>query len=173
MKVEARLIDITTLDVDAIVNAANTELAPGGGVCGAIHRAAGPELAAACARLRPCPTGDARMTPGFRLPARFVIHAVGPVWHGGKEDEPALLAAAYRASLELAGREGLSSIAFPAISTGIYGYPLEAATRIAIATVRDELARRKSIEHVVFACFNQEALAAYAAEGVAIRARRS
>jgi O-acetyl-ADP-ribose deacetylase len=113
------------------------------------------------------------MTPGFRLPARFVIHAVGPVWHGGKEGEPALLAAAYRASLELAGREGLSSIAFPAISTGIYGYPLEAATRVAIATVRNELARRKSIEHVVFACFNQEALDAYAAEGVAIRARCS
>ncbi len=169
MKVEARLIDITTLDVDAIVNAANTELAPGGGVCGAIHRAAGPELAAACAQIGRCPTGDARMTPGFRLPARFVIHAVGPVWHGGRNNEPALLAAAYRASLGLAGREGLSSIAFPAISTGIYGYPLVAATRVAVATVRDELARRKSIEHVVFACFNQEALDAYGAEGIPSR----
>jgi O-acetyl-ADP-ribose deacetylase (regulator of RNase III) len=168
-RIEARLVDITTLDVDAIVNAANTELAPGGGVCGAIHRAAGPELAAACARVAPCPTGEARITPGFRLPARFVIHAVGPVWRGGANDEPALLASAYRASLALAGREGLSSIAFPAISTGIYGYPLGAATSVAVTTVRDELARQKSIAHVVFACFNQETLNGYAAEGIASR----
>jgi O-acetyl-ADP-ribose deacetylase len=168
-RIEARLVDITTLDVDAIVNAANTELAPGGGVCGAIHRAAGPELAAACARVAPCPTGEARITPGFRLPARFVIHAVGPLWRGGGNDEPALLASAYRASLALAGREGLSSIAFPAISTGIYGYPLGAATSVAVATVRDELARQQSIVHVVFACFNQETLNGYAAEGIANR----
>jgi O-acetyl-ADP-ribose deacetylase len=166
---EARLVDITTLDVDAIVNAANTELTPGGGVCGAIHRAAGPELAAACARLRPCPTGDARITPGFRLPARFVIHAVGPVWRGGGDDEPALLASAYRASLELAERGALSSIAFPAISTGIYGYPLKAATRVAVETVRAAGSQLRSIERVVFACFNQEALDAYAAEGIASR----
>jgi O-acetyl-ADP-ribose deacetylase len=169
VRIEARLADITTLDVDAIVNAANTELAPGGGVCGAIHRAAGPELAAACARLRPCPTGDARLTPGFRLPARFVIHAVGPVWRGGQHEEAALLASAYRSSIELAAREALSSIAFPAISTGIYGYPLRDATRLAVTTVRTEVERRPSIEQVVFSCFNREALDAYAAEGVAIR----
>src|SRR5690606_17982314 len=119
-----RVVDITTLAVDAIVNAANTELAPGGGVCGAIHRAAGPELAAACAPPAPCPTGEARMTPGFRLPARYVIHAVGPVWRGGHDGEPELLASAYRASMKLARDAGLTSIAFPAISTGIYGYPL-------------------------------------------------
>jgi O-acetyl-ADP-ribose deacetylase len=168
VRIEARLADITTLDVDAIVNAANTELAPGGGVCGAIHRAAGPELAAACARLRPCPTGEARMTPGFRLPARFVIHAVGPVWRGGQHEEAALLASAYRSCIELAAREALSSIAFPAISTGIYGYPLRDATRVAVMTVRHEVERRRSLARVVFACFNQEALDAYAAEGVAI-----
>lgn len=170
MTLEARLVDITTLAVDAIVNAANSELAPGGGVCGAIHQAAGPELAAACERLRPCATGQARITPGFRLPARFVIHAVGPVWHGGRNNEAALLASTYRASLELADRERLSNIAFPAISTGIYGYPLRAATSIAAATVRAELAGAKSMTHVIFACFNQEALDAYAAEGVAIGA---
>lgn len=168
MRIEARLVDITTLDVDAIVNAANPELAPGGGVCGAIHRAAGPELAAACTRLRPCPTGEARITPGFRLPARFVIHAVGPVWRGGQQEEAALLASAYKSSIELAAREGLASIAFPAISTGIYGYPLRDATRVAVTTIRTETERRRSVEHVVFACFNQEALDAYAAEGVAI-----
>ncbi|MGH9312819.1 MAG: O-acetyl-ADP-ribose deacetylase [Vicinamibacterales bacterium] len=169
MNIEARLIDITTLAVDAIVNAANTELAPGGGVCGAIHRTAGPELAAACARLRPCPTGQARITPGFRLPARFVIHAVGPVWHGGRNHESALLASAYRASLEIAERERLSTIAFPAISTGIYGYPLGAATSVAVTTVRAELAVAKWLTHVIFACFSQDALDAYAAEGVTIR----
>jgi O-acetyl-ADP-ribose deacetylase (regulator of RNase III) len=168
MQVEARLVDITTLTVDAIVNAANTELAPGGGVCGAIHRAAGPQLAAACARLRPCPTGQARMTPGFRLPARFVIHAVGPVWKGGRHNESALLASAYRASIEIAESEGLGSIAFPAISTGIYGYPLQAAANVAVSTIRTELARAKSVTHVIFACFNQDALDAYAAEGIAV-----
>src|SRR5262245_46191631 len=123
----ALLADITTLDVDAIVNAANTSLAPGGGVCGAIHRAAGPELAQACAQVGGCPTGDARITLGFRLKARFVIHAVGPVWHGGNAGEPVLLASAYRASITLAKQHGLRSIAFPAISTGIFGYPLDAA----------------------------------------------
>ena len=163
----AKLVDITTLDVDAIVNAANSELAPGGGVCGAIHDAAGPELARACARVAPCPTGDARLTPGFNLPARFVIHAVGPVWSGGADREPELLASAYRRSLELARAEGLQSIAFPAISTGIYGYPLREATRIAVTTVRSELAVPSSISDVIFACFSPSALAAYAAEGIA------
>lgn len=167
MKIEARLVDITTLAVDAIVNAANPELAPGGGVCGAIHRAAGPDLAAACARLRPCPVGDARLTPGFRLPARFVIHAVGPVWRGGAQGEPALLASAYRAALDIARREGVRSIAFPAISTGIYGYPLGDATHVAVETVRKSLTDPAgSVEEVIFACFNDAALDAYAAEGI-------
>jgi O-acetyl-ADP-ribose deacetylase (regulator of RNase III) len=168
MQIEARLVDITTLAVDAIVNAANTDLAPGGGVCGAIHRAAGPELAVACARLRPCPTGQARLTPGFRLSARFVIHAVGPVWHGGNAGEATLLASAYRASLVIAREEALESVAFPAISTGIYGYPVSAATAVAVAAVRAELVEPGSLTHVVFACFDRETLEAYAAEGVAV-----
>jgi O-acetyl-ADP-ribose deacetylase (regulator of RNase III) len=162
--IEARLVDITTLAVDAIVNAANEELAPGGGVCGAIHRAAGPELAKACARAGPCPTGQARMTPGFRLPARFVIHAVGPVWHGGRAGEAELLASTYRAALDIARREKLASVAFPAISTGIYGYPLTEATGIAVSTVRSELRAPGSVSRVVFACFNEDALRAYDAE---------
>lgn len=160
----ARIVDITTLQVDAIVNAANTQLAPGGGVCGAIHRAAGPELAVACARLAPCPTGEARITPGFGLPARFVIHAVGPVWHGGAHGESELLASAYRASFAHARAKELASIAFPAISTGIYGYPLAAATAIAVGTARAEMANPGSLKDVLFACFSQDALNAYAAE---------
>jgi O-acetyl-ADP-ribose deacetylase (regulator of RNase III) len=159
--IEARLVDITTLAVDAIVNAANTSLAPGGGVCGAIHREAGPELAEACALVAPCPTGQARLTPGFHLPARFVIHAVGPVWRGGNAGEPNLLASAYHSSLALARAEGLASIAFPAISTGIYGYPLREATAIAVATVRAEAERPGSLSHVIFACFNHEVLDHY------------
>jgi O-acetyl-ADP-ribose deacetylase len=166
VKIEARIADITTLDVDAIVNAANTELAPGGGVCGAIHRAAGPELAAACARQRPCPVGDARLTPGFRLPARFIIHAVGPVWRGGHVNEAGLLASAYRSALDIARDHGLTSVAFPSISTGIYGYPLKAATAVAVATVREFGAAPGSIARVIFACFSEDALAAYAAAGV-------
>jgi O-acetyl-ADP-ribose deacetylase (regulator of RNase III) len=166
---EARIVDITTLAVDAIVNAANTSLAPGGGVCGAIHRAAGPQLAIACAALAPCPTGEARMTPAFELPARFVIHAVGPMWHGGRQGEADLLASAYRMSLDLARQAGVTSIAFPAISTGIYGYPLEAAAPIAVHTVTSELESPGSIARVVFACFNREALDAYTAAGVAAR----
>ncbi|HJR59632.1 MAG TPA: O-acetyl-ADP-ribose deacetylase [Vicinamibacterales bacterium] len=166
VQIDARLVDITTLAVDAIVNAANTALAPGAGVCGAIHRAAGPELAAACARLAPCPTGEARVTPGFRLPARFVIHAVGPVWQGGNAREPGLLASAYRASLKLAQSEGLESIAFPAISTGIYGYPLDEATAVAVTTVRAELTDPGSLRRVIFACFNTAALDAYRGAGV-------
>lgn len=160
--ISARLADITTLTVDAIVNAANTRLAPGGGVCGAIHDAAGPDLELACEKLQPCPTGEARITPGFRLPARFVIHAVGPVWHGGHAGEPELLASAYRASLTLAKAAGLKSIAFPAISTGIYGYPLDQATAVAVDTVQAELEERGSIEQVIFACFTQAAVQAYA-----------
>jgi O-acetyl-ADP-ribose deacetylase (regulator of RNase III) len=161
--VHARLADITTLTVDAIVNAANTALAPGGGVCGAIHRAAGPELAAACERVAPCPTGEARLTPGFRLPARFVIHAVGPVWQGGGAGEPELLASAYRESLKLARAQGLRSIAFPAISTGIFGYPLDAATAIAVKTVREH---GEPLDDVIFACFDQRTLVAYVKEGI-------
>lgn len=164
MNLRARVVDITTLAVDAIVNAANTDLAPGGGVCGAIHEAAGPELAHACERLAPCPTGEARITPGFALPARYVIHAVGPVWHGGAHGEPELLASAYRASLALARSKSLETIAFPAISTGIYGYPLDAATAIAVATVRGEIGNHGSLREVLFACFSQEALNAYARE---------
>jgi O-acetyl-ADP-ribose deacetylase (regulator of RNase III) len=165
MRIEARLADITSLNVDAIVNAANTELAPGGGVCGAIHRAAGSKLAAACAAVAPCPTGQARITPGFALRARFVIHAVGPVWRGGSRKEAALLASAYRSSLELARDNKLTSIAFPAISTGIYGYPLAEATKIAVDTVR-HFAKGGTLEHVIFACFDPETLAAYQHEGV-------
>ena len=161
MLLEARIADITTLHVDAIVNAANEELAPGGGVCGAIHRAAGRELAAACAAVAPCPTGQARITPGFRLPVRFVIHAVGPVWRGGAFGEPELLASAYRSSIAIAREQAIASIAFPALSTGIYGYPLGAATRIAVDTVREELAGATSPERVIFACFSEEALAEY------------
>lgn len=168
MAITARLVDITTLAVDAIVNAANSGLAPGGGVCGAIHDAAGPELARACARLQPCPTGQARLTPGFRLPARFVIHAVGPVWQGGTAAEAELLASAYRSSLALAESESLRTIAFPAISTGIYGYPLEAATRIGVATVRAHFGKPSGLAEVIFACFSRDVLAAYVAEGVSV-----
>jgi O-acetyl-ADP-ribose deacetylase len=162
----ATLVNITTLDVDAIVNAANEGLLPGGGVCGAIHRAAGPELARACARVAPCPTGEARITPGFDLRARYVIHAVGPVWRGGHAGEAALLASAYRASMSLAHEYAMASIAFPAISTGIYGYPLEAATQIAVATVRHALGHKAAVVRVRFACFNGDVLNAYRRAGV-------
>ena len=169
MDLSVILADITTLPADAIVNAANTSLAPGGGVCGAIHRAAGPDLAKACARLGGCPTGEARLTPGFNLPARFVIHAVGPVWRGGASGEPDLLARAYRNALALAIAHELRSIAFPAISTGIYGYPLDAATRIAVRTVREAASSRSgSPQEVVFACFDNDTLSAYYREGVSL-----
>ena len=148
--------DITKLDVDAIVNAANTALAPGGGVCGAIHLAAGPELADACARIGGCETGEAKITPGFRLPARHVIHAVGPVWGGGERGEDKLLASCYRNSLALLRENGLSSIAFPAISTGIYGFPPERAARIAVKTVLDVLGEGTGGERVVLCCFGRE-----------------
>ncbi len=145
--------DITALDVDAIVNAANERLAPGGGVCGAIHRAAGPELAKACAAIGHCPTGDARLTPGFGLKARFVVHAVGPVWQGGVAGEDALLASAYRRSCEVAAAAGARSLAFPAISTGIYGFPAERAAPIAVRAVAQALADDPRLADVVFCCF--------------------
>lgn len=164
MPLHAIRADITTLAVDAIVNAANEQLRQGGGVCGAIFRAAGAaELAAACAPLAPCPTGEARLTPGFALPARFVIHAVGPVWHGGGQGEAALLAGAYRASLGLLRVAGGRSIAFPAISTGIFGYPPAEAARTAVAAIRDDLAMKGEIE-VVLACFDDAMLALYRKE---------
>jgi O-acetyl-ADP-ribose deacetylase len=156
MELSARLVDITTLDTDAIVNAANESLAPGGGVCGAIHRAAGPELARACAAIGHCPTGEACITPGFRLPAGYVIHAVGPVWRGGGKGEAELLASAYRSALRLAKEYGLRSIAFPAISTGIYGYPLDQATDVAVRAVRGFGEQGSELQRVVFACFGPE-----------------
>jgi O-acetyl-ADP-ribose deacetylase len=150
--------DITAEAVDAIVNAANPALARGGGVCGAIFAAAGPELGPACAALGGCATGDAKATPGFELPARWVIHAVGPVWHGGDRGEADQLASAYRRCLTVADDLGATSLAFPAISTGIFGYPLEAATAVAVATVR---ATPSGVEDVRFVCFDEPTLTAY------------
>jgi O-acetyl-ADP-ribose deacetylase (regulator of RNase III) len=153
---EVVVADITTLDVDAIVNAANAQLAGGGGVDGAIHRAAGPQLLEACRQLGGCPTGDAKITPGFRLKARHVIHAVGPVWGGGGRNEETLLASCYRRSLELAAEHHLASIAFSAISTGVYGFPIDRAAEIAIGTVVETLSRLNApISHVIFCCFSR------------------
>lgn len=147
--------DITKQRVDAIVNAANTTLLGGGGVDGAIHRAAGRKLLEECRGLGGCPTGDAKITQGYNLPAKFVIHTVGPVWGGGKHREDELLASCYRKSLELAVQHGLKTIAFPAISTGAYGFPLERATRLAVREVKRFLADHSSIEKVAFVCFDQ------------------
>ena len=149
--------DITRQEVGAIVNAANERLLGGGGVDGAIHRAAGPELKEECRTIGGCPTGEARITRGHRLPARHVIHTVGPVWQGGGKGEPERLAACYRSSLELAVANGVRTIAFPGISTGVYGYPLEDATRLAITTVRDCLAEMPKIEQVRFVTFGDQA----------------
>jgi len=153
--------DITQMKVDAIVNAANSSLLGGGGVDGSIHRVAGPQLLAECRTLGGCPTGDARLTNGYRLPARKVIHTVGPVWQGGDRDEDRLLASCYRRSLELATEQGLASIAFPAISTGVYRFPRPRACRIALTTVRDFLVERNVVKRVIFVCFSSEDLEEY------------
>lgn len=161
MRIEVRQADITTLEVDAIVNAANTSLLGGGGVDGAIHRAAGPDLLAECRTIGGCPTGEARITAGYRLPARFVIHAVGPRYRDGKHGEPALLAGCYQSSLSLAVAHGVKTIAFPAISCGIYGYPIADAARIAVDTVASFLANDESLDKVIFACFGPDVLDAF------------
>jgi O-acetyl-ADP-ribose deacetylase len=153
--------DITQLNVDAIVNAANSSLQDGSGVNGAIHRAAGNELSRECCMLGGCPTGQARLTRGYRLPAKFVIHTVGPVWHGGKQNEAKLLASCYRESLALAAAKQLTSIAFPCISTGIFGYPPEQATNVAIATVREYIRSPCSLREVIFCCYSESDLALY------------
>lgn len=153
--------DIAKLNVDAIVNAANTSLLGGGGVDGAIHRAAGPEMVQECRLLHGCKTGQAKITKGYRLPARHVIHTVGPVWNGGQLNEDELLANCYRNSLALAEKHGLTSIAFPAISTGIYHFPIERATRIALEETRRFLSGNTTVEKVIFVCFNEEVRSTY------------
>lgn len=160
-RIEVFLGDITGLDVDAIVNAANNSLLGGGGVDGAIHRAAGPELLSACRTLGGCKTGDAKITEGFRLKARHIIHTVGPIWSGGSNNEDQLLASCYRRSMDLALKNSVKSIAFPSVSTGVYGFPVDRASRIAVNEVRKFLELHTEIEVVIFVCFDERALDAY------------
>jgi O-acetyl-ADP-ribose deacetylase len=161
--IRALRADITTLEVDAIVNAANSALLAGGGVCGAIHRAAGPELERECRSLGGCETGDAKLTRGYRVPARHVIHTVGPVWHGGRSGEPALLASCYRRCIEVAAANGIRTLAFPSISTGIFGYPIELAAHAAITAVRAAVREFPAIHEVIFCCHSAGDLAVYEA----------
>jgi O-acetyl-ADP-ribose deacetylase (regulator of RNase III) len=173
LPIEILVGDITRQPVDAIVNAANSSLLGGGGVDGAIHRGAGPELREACRELHGCPPGEAKITPGFRLPARFVIHTVGPVWRGGGQGEAETLASCYRRSLELAADHGLASIAFPAISTGAYGYPREAAAETAVKTVAAFLSEAPHrLDHVVFCCFDDASAALHRAQLQALNETR-